>query len=162
MGLQHYTQDMNKIPLKYNINVLFYTKYIHPTLICRGTHACTHTRTHGRTDRRKIFTQYSGISSCSEGSTNTSPTSPTVRVGQAMPAEHLSTLLAIATQPVTPAPLAKLTLVLAHPAKQPVILAPPVRQPVKLAPSARQPVIPTPQAGLPVALAHPPGYPVAQ
>jgi len=27
MGLQYYTQDMNKIPLKYNINVLFYTKY---------------------------------------------------------------------------------------------------------------------------------------
>jgi hypothetical protein len=32
---------MNKIPLKNNINVLFYTKYTHPTLICRGTHACT-------------------------------------------------------------------------------------------------------------------------
>ncbi len=33
----HYTQDMNRIPLKYHINVLFYTKYTHPTLICRGT-----------------------------------------------------------------------------------------------------------------------------
>jgi len=44
MGLQHYTQDMSKIPLKYHINVLFYTKYTHPTLICR--------RTHGRTDAR--------------------------------------------------------------------------------------------------------------
>jgi len=48
MGLQHYTQDMNKIPLKYNINVLFYTKNTHPMLICRGTHA----RTDGRTDAR--------------------------------------------------------------------------------------------------------------
>ena len=37
MGLQHYTQDMSRIPLKYHINVLFYTKYTHPTLICRGT-----------------------------------------------------------------------------------------------------------------------------
>ena len=27
MGLQYYTQDMSKIPLKYHINVLFYTKY---------------------------------------------------------------------------------------------------------------------------------------
>jgi hypothetical protein len=50
MGLQHNTQDMNKIPLKYHINVLFYTKYTHPTLICRGTDARTHAR--------KIFTQY--------------------------------------------------------------------------------------------------------
>ena len=56
MGLQHYTQDMSRIPLKYNINVLFYTKYTHPTLICRR-----------RTDGRKIFTQYSGISSHSMG-----------------------------------------------------------------------------------------------
>ena len=46
MGLQHYTQDMNKIPYKYNINVLFNTKYTHPTLICRGTD----TRTDGRTE----------------------------------------------------------------------------------------------------------------
>ena len=48
MGLQHYTQDMSRIPLKYHTNALFYTKYTHPTLICRGTDA----RTHGRTDRR--------------------------------------------------------------------------------------------------------------
>jgi hypothetical protein len=40
-------------------------------------------RTHGRTDGQKIFTQYSGISSCSLGSTyravedNNSPTPPT-------------------------------------------------------------------------------------
>jgi hypothetical protein len=46
MGLQYYTQVVNKIPLKYNINVLFYTKYTHPTLICKGTDA----RTHGRTE----------------------------------------------------------------------------------------------------------------
>ncbi len=39
------------------LNVLFYTKYTHPALICRGTD----TRTHAQ----KIFTQYSGISSCS-------------------------------------------------------------------------------------------------
>ena len=51
-------------------NVLFYTKYTHPTLICRGTDA----RTHGHTHTRKIFTQYSGITSCSLGSTdNNSP-----------------------------------------------------------------------------------------
>jgi len=62
MGLQHYTQDMSKIPLKYHINVLFYTMNTHPTLVCRGAHA--------RTDKRKIFTQYSGISSCSLGSTD--------------------------------------------------------------------------------------------
>jgi hypothetical protein len=57
MGLQHYTQDMSKIPLKYHKKVLFYTKYTHPTLICRGTDA--------RTDGR-----HSGISSCSLGSTD--------------------------------------------------------------------------------------------
>ena len=56
MGLQHYTQDTSEIPLKYHKRVLFYTKYTHPTLICGGT------------DGRKIFTQYSGISSCSLGS----------------------------------------------------------------------------------------------
>jgi len=50
MGLQYYTQNMSEIPLKYQKKMLFYTKYIHPTLICRGT------------DARKIFTQYSGIS----------------------------------------------------------------------------------------------------
>ena len=52
MGLQHYTQDMSKIPLKYNKKVLFYTKYTHPTLICRGTDGRTHGQTDGRTDRR--------------------------------------------------------------------------------------------------------------
>ncbi len=44
---------MSRIPLKY------------PMLICRGTD----THTHRHTDGRKIFTQYSGISSCSRGST---------------------------------------------------------------------------------------------
>ena len=44
---------MNKIPLKYNINVLFYTKYTHPTLICRGTDARTDGRTDARTDGRR-------------------------------------------------------------------------------------------------------------
>jgi hypothetical protein len=53
---------MSRIPLKYHTNVLFYTKYTHPTLICRGTDG----RTHGQTE---IFTQYSGISSYSQGST---------------------------------------------------------------------------------------------
>ena len=52
MGLQHYTQDMSKIPLKYNKKVLFYTKYTHPTLISRGTDARTDARTDGRTDGR--------------------------------------------------------------------------------------------------------------
>ena len=65
MGLQHYTQDMSRIPLKYHTNVLFYTKYTHPTLICRGTDARTDGQTDGWTDGQKIFTQYSGISSCS-------------------------------------------------------------------------------------------------
>ncbi len=67
MGLQHYTQDMSKIPQKYHKKLLFYTKYTHPTLICRGTDG----RTDRRTDAQKIFTQYSGISSCSVGSTYT-------------------------------------------------------------------------------------------
>jgi hypothetical protein len=52
MGLQHYTQDMSRIPLKYQSNVLFYTKYTHPMLICRGTDARTDGRMHGRTDGR--------------------------------------------------------------------------------------------------------------
>jgi hypothetical protein len=43
---------MSKIPLKYNKIVLFYTKYTHPTLICRGTDARTHGRTDGRMDGR--------------------------------------------------------------------------------------------------------------
>jgi len=46
MGLQHYTQDMSKLPLKTNINVLFKRKYTHHTLICRGADG----RTHGRTE----------------------------------------------------------------------------------------------------------------
>ncbi len=41
---------MSRIPLKYRTNVLFYTKYTHPTLICRGTDACTHARTDGRSE----------------------------------------------------------------------------------------------------------------
>ena len=45
MGLQYYTQDMNKIPLKYNINVLFYTK-LHTLRLSVGG------QTHGRTDAR--------------------------------------------------------------------------------------------------------------
>ena len=52
MGLQHYTQDMSRIPLKYHTNVLFYTKYTHPTLICRGIDARTDGRMDGRTDGR--------------------------------------------------------------------------------------------------------------
>jgi len=70
MGLQHYTQDMSKIPLKYHKKVLFYTKYRHPLSVGGHMHGRTDARTHGRTDARKIFTQYSGISSCSVGSTN--------------------------------------------------------------------------------------------
>ncbi len=62
---------MSRIPLKYHTNVLFYRKYTHPTLICRGTDAGTDGWTHGRMDGQKIFTQYSGISSCSQGSTYT-------------------------------------------------------------------------------------------
>ncbi len=54
---------MSRIPLKYHTNVLFYTKYTHPTLICSGTDG----HTDGQTE---IFTQYSGISSYSQGSTN--------------------------------------------------------------------------------------------
>ncbi len=45
MGLQHYTQDMSRIPPKYHPNVLFYKKYTHPMLICRGTDARTDART---------------------------------------------------------------------------------------------------------------------
>ena len=52
MGLQHYTQDMSKLPLKTNINVWFKRKNTHPTLICRGTDGRTDGRTHGRTDAR--------------------------------------------------------------------------------------------------------------
>ncbi len=46
MGLQYYTQDTSKIPLKYHKRVLFYTKYTHPKLICGGTDG----RTAGRTE----------------------------------------------------------------------------------------------------------------
>jgi hypothetical protein len=45
MGLQHYTQDMSKIPLKYHKKVLFYTKFTHPIIICRGTDGRTDART---------------------------------------------------------------------------------------------------------------------
>jgi hypothetical protein len=41
---------MSRIPLKYHTNVLIYTKYTHPTLICRGTDARTDGRTDGRMD----------------------------------------------------------------------------------------------------------------
>ena len=71
---------MNKIPLKYHKRVLFYTKYTHPTLICRGTDG----RTHGRTDGRKIFTQYSGISSCSQGSTDSFNDNDAILFSQAL------------------------------------------------------------------------------
>ena len=50
MGLQHYTWDMSRIPLKYHTNVLFYTKYTHPALICRGTEGRTDGHTDGRTE----------------------------------------------------------------------------------------------------------------
>ncbi len=50
MGLHHYTQDMSRIPLKYHTNELFYTKYTHPTVICRGTHGQTDGRTHARSE----------------------------------------------------------------------------------------------------------------
>ncbi len=47
---------MSKVPLKYHTNVLFYKKYTHPTLICRGTDGrtdgCTDGWTDGRTDAR--------------------------------------------------------------------------------------------------------------
>ena len=48
MGLQHYTQDMSRIPLKYYKNIYFYVQYRHPTLICRGTDTHTDTRTDGK------------------------------------------------------------------------------------------------------------------
>jgi hypothetical protein len=52
MGLQHYTQDMSRILQKYHTNMLFYTKYTHPMLICRGTDARMDARTDARMDRR--------------------------------------------------------------------------------------------------------------
>ncbi len=53
MGLQHYTQDMSRIPLKYHTNVLFYTK-IHTLRLSVGgrTDGRTDGRTEGRTDGR--------------------------------------------------------------------------------------------------------------
>ena len=57
MGLQHYTQDMSKIPIKYNINVLF-TQSIHTLCLSVGgqmdgrTDGRTDARTDGRTDGR--------------------------------------------------------------------------------------------------------------
>jgi hypothetical protein len=49
MGLQHYNQDMSKIPIKYNINVLF-TQSIHTLRLSVGGRM--HGRTDGRTDGR--------------------------------------------------------------------------------------------------------------
>jgi hypothetical protein len=43
---------MSRIPLKYHTNVLFYTKYTHPTLICRGTDVQTDRRTDAGMDAR--------------------------------------------------------------------------------------------------------------
>ncbi len=43
---------MSRIPLKYHTNVLFYTKYTHPMLICRGADARTDARMDARTDGR--------------------------------------------------------------------------------------------------------------
>ena len=37
MGLQHYTQDMSKIPLKYNKKVLFYTREVCQNIITKWT-----------------------------------------------------------------------------------------------------------------------------
>jgi hypothetical protein len=53
MGLQHYNQDMSKIPIKYNINVLF-TQSIRTLRLSVGgrTDGRTDGRTHGRTDGR--------------------------------------------------------------------------------------------------------------
>ncbi len=51
MGLQQYNQDMSKILIKYNINVLF-TQSIHTLRLSVGgrTDGRTHERTDGRTD----------------------------------------------------------------------------------------------------------------
>ncbi len=43
---------MSRIPLRYHTNVLFYTKYTHPTLIGRGIDAHMHARTDRWTDGR--------------------------------------------------------------------------------------------------------------
>ncbi len=55
MGLQHYTQDVSKIPLKYHKNINFYAQYRHPTLICRGPDTHTHTQTDTRTDGKYLL-----------------------------------------------------------------------------------------------------------
>ncbi len=55
MGLQHYTQDMSRIPLKHHTNVLFYTKYTHPMLICRGSDAQTDRRMDAWTVRKYLL-----------------------------------------------------------------------------------------------------------
>ena len=55
MGLQHYTQYMSRIPLKYHC----FTQNIHTLRLSVGGH--THGRTDGRTDAQKIFTQYKPI-----------------------------------------------------------------------------------------------------
>ncbi len=65
MGLQHYNQDMSKIPIKYKINVLFTQIILTLRLSVVGrmhgrtdgrtdarTDGRTHGRTHGRTDGR--------------------------------------------------------------------------------------------------------------
>ena len=51
MGLQHYTQDMSKIPIKYKINVLF-TRSIHTVRLSVGgrTDGWTDAWTDGRTE----------------------------------------------------------------------------------------------------------------
>jgi hypothetical protein len=46
---------MSRIPLKYHTSVLFYTKYTHPTLICRGTHTQTDAQADARTDRKYLL-----------------------------------------------------------------------------------------------------------
>jgi hypothetical protein len=46
---------MSEIPLKYHKKVLFYTKYTHPTLICRGTDGWTHGWTDGRTHGKYLL-----------------------------------------------------------------------------------------------------------
>jgi hypothetical protein len=56
MGLQHYNQDMSKIPIKYNINV-FFTPSIHTLRLSVGgrTDGRTDGWTHGRTDGKYLL-----------------------------------------------------------------------------------------------------------
>ena len=66
-------------------------------------HRRTHGRTHARTDARKIFTQYSGISSCSLGSTDRSILSPSGRIinlNQHTVQSRRSTAIVVATAAV--------------------------------------------------------------